>query len=99
MRNTFGRSVIMPEIPLKNMNISNHMPPKCKHYIQTDGTKIHYWNKRIDKLVNLFMENIMTNKTFDMLQKIDPVIGGDHGQGAFCGTVKIIQRTSSRKII
>ena len=39
-------------------NTSNHMPPKCKHYIQSDGIKTHYWNKEIDKLVYPMLDEL-----------------------------------------
>ncbi len=66
------------------------LSPIVKEKVLEDTTIIPYWYKPPDKLIEHQFKAIILADQLFCLKRMDFTIGGNHGGGKFCMTLKIL---------
>jgi hypothetical protein len=98
----FGTQLVVPEAEVDSFG-QNHIPPVTSSYLTSEGKKIHFWTKPINKLLeklvatNANETSLSDDDILATIKGVDIVFGGDHGQGKFRSLIKIIVRGGGGK--
>ena len=87
---------MVPEADISRLG-QNYVTPECNTF--TIGGKIHYWTKSLPKILETSLKERLAILDMDIMQSVDLVIGGYHGQGKFRCVMKIILRDETGKNI
>ena len=100
LRHYFGTRLIVPEVKVSVLSKLKVLDPITGSYTKTDtNEKIYYWYRDVDESIcHILQTKYNSRQELELdFNRIDIIIGGDHGQGKFRMMMKLILRGDDMK--
>ena len=91
----FGHRVCVPETNISEIG-SSFIPYTCDQF-KHEGKKINYSHRKLTELLNHYSLVLFDRKHLEEIEKVEVLLGGDHGKGAFTFLAIIIIRFKTTK--
>jgi hypothetical protein len=89
LRQHFGRSLLASKPERRKYLLDIDFSPMVKTKILEDKTITAYWYKWPDIFLQKQLKNMIDLSLLPQLIKVIIIIGGDHGGGKFCMSMKV----------
>jgi len=99
IRQFLGCPIVESEKKRRRYFGTNDYPPTCKKMVLEAKTVIPYWYKLSHELIKDQINEIVSEDSLLGLERVNFVVGGDHGGGKFRMTLKVLLVFSSKKSI
>ena len=91
----FAHRVCVPERDISEIG-SSFIPYTCEQF-KYEGKKINYSHQKLTDLPNNYSSVLFDRNHLEHIEKVEMLLGGDHGKGAFTFLAIIIIRFSNSK--